>query len=288
MFRVGVITVMLCAALRATVSADPNTIVFAPVPTVHVSCVWSNGQAIAAVQGDSISMWLVLESTNLSSTRYMRLWCMFQNRSQGEFLFEPRTTFSIQATDPKKAVTFSLEPESPQHVLAQISDDKTSALIFAAIAGAFRAFKAQQVPPTTITGTGSQSGNGFVVNDAQEKRDALSERATAQTIQAATNTATWYDTFSSSVSEGVLRRNTMFSGKTVNGYVYFPRFADMPTEAGPNRSLEKYSGAVTHAQQDYYEGVQRMLNRANTCDFEVHVNLQGQSFAIRFRPVPAE
>lgn len=40
------------------------------------------------------------------------------------------------------------------------------------------------------------------------------------------STAILYDIFQSSVNSGILRRNTIFPGESVNGYIYFPIPAD--------------------------------------------------------------
>jgi hypothetical protein len=37
-----------------------------------------------------------------------------------------------------------------------------------------------------------------------------------------TNTSMWDELYQNSISEGILRRNTVFPGQSVNGYIYFP------------------------------------------------------------------
>src|SRR5439155_18935305 len=131
----------------------------------------------------------------------------------------------------------------------------------------------------TITGTGLLAGGGYVVNDAQEKAELRTDRAFGRTTLAAASTANWYDTFASSVGEGVLQKNTMFPLKAVNGYIYFPRFADIP-ESG-NRIISN----TTREQDEYLQAVQRVMNKSSTSEFVVRVVLPTDSLSVRFRPV---
>ena len=56
------------------------------------------------------------------------------------------------------------------------------------------------------------------MNDRGEKIQAANDRTDAQMRE----TAYYYGTFKESVNSGILRRNTIFAGQSVNGYMYFP------------------------------------------------------------------
>ena len=281
MFRAILIGVICGTATCAVTAKAETAIVYEPMATDRVACVWSNGKAIASFRADSTAIWLILDSDRILSTRYLRLWCMYQNLSRREYLLEPRVAFTILAKDPKTDMPVRMQPESPQFILDNVSSEKTAALIMTAIGGAFRAFRTAQVEPTTITRTGSLGADQYVVNDALEKAEVRINRVMDQTTSAAANTASWYDTFVSSVGESVLRKNTMLPQKVVNGYVYFPRFADVPEPVGLLKN-------TTREQDEFLGAVQRVLKKSSTVEFDVRVALPADSFVVHFRPVGPE
>ena len=64
----------------------------------------------------------------------------------------------------------------------------------------------------------SQSGTVLAeVSDAQEKRNSISSQL-SNDLQ---STSSWYSLYSKSVSQGLLRRNTIMPEQSVNGYVFF-------------------------------------------------------------------
>jgi hypothetical protein len=269
----------ICAVASAGVRAP---VIYAPVATNRAACVWLGGRAIASFELDSTAVWLILDSDVIASTTYIRLWCMSLNRSQRTYLIEPRAAFAVTVQDPKTRADVCMQPESPQFILTRISSEKTAAFIMTAIGGALRAVSAGMTEPTRVTGTGAMAGSGYVVNDAQEKAEVRMDRAVNRTTAEWAGTANWYDTFAGSVNEVVLRKNTMFPGKSVNGYVYFPRFKDI-TEPAPGRL-----SATRSEQARYYQGVDRVLKAIGRCDIEVTVTLPTDTLMVLFRPVSAE
>ncbi len=107
-------------------------------------------------------------------------------------------------------------PESPTKILANISNEKAKSLIVQSIGGTFETMSIN--PTTAKTRLDDGSTLTTTLNDKKEKQDIVTNR-TANTMA---NTAIWYDTYINSVSNGILRRNTVFPGQSVNGYIYFP------------------------------------------------------------------
>ena len=292
----------------ATVSAQ--AVVYEPVASKRISCVWSNGQAIAAFESDSAAVWLILDSERLQSTKYMRLWCMYRNLSRRATLIEPRAAFSLQVTDPRKGTTVTLQPESPQYILTRISTAKTAASISSVIGEALRAFKTEHahapaVSPAATTNPAVPSpANGAVVSDAPRVKvnsspgkprgrtpatpalakipvDTLIRETHAVTV----DTLSWYGVFVGSIHACVLRKNTTFPGTAINGYLYFPRFKDTPAPTDKTNLTVK---STTRAQDEYYRSVERVLNASSASTFDVRIALPGETLLVRFRPVSAD
>ncbi len=74
--------------------------------------------------------------------------------------------------------------------------------------------QAVTTPATTVT---SSDGTTYQNNDQKEKINSVVQK----TRQDIFNTNSWYDVFSNTVNNGILRKNTLFTGEGVNGYVYF-------------------------------------------------------------------
>lgn len=216
---------VLLTALCAATSSVSQAAVFEPTQNDHTVCIYSNGRAIAVAQGDSAYLWLVLEPGNVVGRSYLQLWCMYQNLRSEPVLFEPQTSCVIEIQPRAESPRATIRPESPAYLLKSISAAKNANMFAAAIGGALlSASSASNVRPTTISGTGAAIGTGYVVNDAREKAraEARDIGATTGSIMGAIGRS--YDVFKSSVADGVLRKNTLFPGSAVNGYLYFPRY----------------------------------------------------------------
>ncbi len=111
---------------------------------------------------------------------------------------------------------YTLYPEKPAIILNNIDNQKLMANITTAIGGALEEMSTR---PTTIT-TKTESGETIqsTVNDKREKQETVREK----TNQSIASTSYWYDLYSGSVSEGLLRKNTVFPNRSVNGYMCFP------------------------------------------------------------------
>jgi len=97
------------------------------------------------------------------------------------------------------------------NLLSKIEAQQLSQSVVTAIGGALEAASTQN---TTIS---SSTGATLQVNDAAEKRKTV-YRETSSTLASISN---WYDVFKQSINSGILRKNTLFPGQSVNGYIYF-------------------------------------------------------------------
>jgi hypothetical protein len=165
---------------------------------------------------------LVMSTTKISGYKYIRLWCLYYNKGTEPVLFEPAKAASLVSTRIKKYEAQELSPESPTAILKQISNELANKEILQSIGGAISSFghsmAVQMAEPTTIR---SSTGETWTVNDRGQRLLAENDRVAQRTNEAMERTHTAYDLYSSSVSAGILRRNTVFPGCSVNGYIYF-------------------------------------------------------------------
>jgi hypothetical protein len=205
-----VAAILLSSFLCGCASTAPPTI-FVPSETASVVSYFRNGIPIASFSEDSSLVVLSLEESDLGNTKYMRLWFLYKNNSMTPYLLEPLKIVTLSLKGTKRSYD-DIGPESPTNVLARIDNEKAISLIAQAIGGALSAASTR---PTTLT---ISSGEEMVVNDQAEKKEAKM----LQTSSSMTTTSLLYDEFKHSVNAGILRRNTIFPGESVNGYVYFP------------------------------------------------------------------
>jgi len=204
-------------------------IIYLPTQNSEVMSFYRNGLPFGFVSTDSSLIIILLDPTDVAGTEYMRLWLLYKNNSNTPFLFEPleAVKLSFLSIKAKKESFDNITPKSPTRILAHIKNEKTVNLIAQTIGGALKAISTE---PTTIT---SQEGDKWVVNDRDAKVDAVRSK----TMTSIMNTSILYDIYMSSVSSGILRRNTIFPGESVNGYIYFPLPVKNETPVEP----EKYN-----------------------------------------------
>jgi hypothetical protein len=216
-------SIVLCGfAFVGCASTEPPTI-FVPTQGGTVSSFYRNGLPIGAIHHEGSLIMLSMEPTEVADTKYMRLWFLYKNGTSDPFLLEPMkcVTLSIVGAEDFHR---EISPESPSRILANIENDKAANLIIQAIGGTLQSLSTK---PTTVT---SSKGDTWVAHDEAEKRLAINDRTSDQMSE----TAYLYNTFKESINSGILRRNTIFTGESVNGYIYFPlQSSSMYSEHSP-------------------------------------------------------
>lgn len=211
MRRIDLLILVLTTLILSSCASTKPPVIYLPTQNSEVMSFYRNGLPIGVVNTDSSFIIVLLEPTDVSGADYMRLWLLYKNNSNAPFLLEPLKAVKLSIQGDKNSFD-NITPESPTKILAHIKNEKTVSLITQAIGGTLKAMSAQ---PTTIT---SPKGDKWVVNDRDTKVDAIESKTMASMV----NTAILYDIFQNSVNTGILRRNTVFPGESVNGYVYFP------------------------------------------------------------------
>ncbi len=251
--------VLIIAFFLSCATTIPET-KYMPRESDDVFPFFTKGQPIAAVQSDNAFILLSMERTILANRRYFRLWILYQNISEEPYLLEPLkfTTFTLTSVSENKTGTSN--PESPTKILADISNEKALSLIVQAIGGSLQSMAAN--PTTAETRFNDGSSATTTIYDQQEKKDTIAD----QTANAMANTAMWYDLYQNSISDGILRRNTIFPGQSVNGFIYFP----FPI----GRKWRNDSYTVYTSQKSYF--------------LRLDLDLPGVSHSIYFEPIKGE
>jgi hypothetical protein len=231
---------------------------------------FTSGQPIAAIESDEAFMMLSLEPTHIASRPYIRLWLLYQNTTDTPYLLEPLNFVTLTTTRLSRSKTQSSTPESPTKILAHISNEKAITLIAQAIGGTLQEMSVKPTTSKTIIDDSAIPGRRLtattVVNDREEKISDVRDR----TSQAMWDTAIWYDVYENSINKGILRRNTVFPGQSVNGFIYFPFPLPRDAEtAGPFRDTG-----------DYYRTMDYM--------HVVAIGLESETLNIEFLPIEGE
>lgn len=174
------------------------------------------GQPIASIKTDSAFILLSLDRILFYNYPYFRLWLLYQNLSENPYLLTPQQFISLSVLTTKYGQSEIGRPVLPTKLLASISNRKTMSLILQGIAGSLEEMSTR---PTTAT-TKFRDGSSFTTtyNDRGEKNRVIADR----TIDNMASTSMWYDIYQNSISDEILRKNTIFPGQSVNGYIYIP------------------------------------------------------------------
>jgi hypothetical protein len=242
MRRVVVWGLLALVLLGGCASTLPDT-VFQPREMPGVQSFFRNGAAIAAISGDSVFALSQVEPVTVGNgAPYARLWLLVENHSSKPLLVEPLKCASLRVESTgmvKKdqfgnTLSFKGEPlelaaASPTAILASVTNAQATASILNSIGAALEA-GAQR--PTTANTTVDGKTYTTTVNDVDEKRQAIIDRRASRM----TSSDAWYEAFKASVNAGILRRNTLFPGEGVNGYIYFK----VPMTQQPPQPIRRY------------------------------------------------
>lgn len=176
--------------------------VYEPIKTDSVSFYYVSGIPFGSYENDKYSMLFTIQATNILQYEFLTFWVLFKNKNQEEYLLEPTKIFQMEVYKGSKKVE-AISPVSPLSILRQVEYSKQSDLITAAIGSALKTISSK-------------------TTSAVEREEDRYERKVS-------NINTWYDLYSQSLNDGILRKNTIFTDKSVNGLVYFLLPEEVPT-----------------------------------------------------------
>lgn len=185
-------------------------ILFEPVKENNLITYYVSGLPMGASSINNFNIIFNLQPTQISGDDCLRLWFFIQNNSDQEVLFEPSQEFKLYFW--KKNSKYEVSPESPLKMLKDIEQEKQVNLITQTIATALKS-----VSTTNTKITNNANENQIEINDSKEKIEKINSELTENI----NNIENWYNLYSESFNQGVLRRNTLFPNQSVNGYIYF-------------------------------------------------------------------
>jgi hypothetical protein len=178
--------------------------VYEPVKKDSITSYYVGGLPFGAYANETYSLIYTVQPAKIAGTDYLSFWLLYKNSAEEEYLIEPTkiVKMSLWKGNVKK---YEIAPESPISILKDVEDTKQSDLVIASIRGAL-----QTLNSTTESGVEKQ------VNKLERN---------------VKNINFWYEVYSESVNNDILRRNTIFTNKSVNGLIYFaspwgPYYAD--------------------------------------------------------------
>lgn len=205
---------LLAIFLFACTSAVPHK-VFLPEKTSYVTNYFINGMPIGVIVDDSIVLMAVVEPVSVADIGYMRLWLLYGNKMTSEYLLAPMEFASMTVSGSDNYIDKDIEPESPTKILADIEDEKVKASIYTAIGGALQTLSTQNTKVYD-----NKNKEVISIDDKSVKNEYILQKTKSELG----NSIYYYDIFKESVNQGLLRRNTVFQYRSVNGYVYFPLY----------------------------------------------------------------
>lgn len=214
---------VLCLLPSGVYAGSKRPVIYEPVASANTQSYFGNGEPFAVVTADSSVLMLVVDPAKIGGYKYFRVWLLYYSAAAEPVFLDPGKMVRLISTKIDKNKTEELAPEAPTEILKQISSEAASKEILQVIGGVMAgAGQAMAVQNTTYTGGGKMSGSSWTVNDRGEKERALLDANAQRTAASLERTQTAYELYSKSVNAGILRRNTVFPGSSVNGYIYFP------------------------------------------------------------------
>jgi hypothetical protein len=169
-------------------------IIYEPVKSDGTIMYYIAGFPFGAYGTDKYSIIFNVQPSSILENNFLTLWLLYKNTDDKEYLLEPTkiVKMSLWQNGIKK---YDVMPESPVNILTEIEETKQQDLITTSIAGAFN----------TITAKSERSADNAIDKAERKLSDVKS----------------WYDLYSESISNGILRKNTIFRDKSINGLIYF-------------------------------------------------------------------
>ncbi|MBX7047285.1 MAG: hypothetical protein K1X86_15755 [Ignavibacteria bacterium] len=208
--------------------------VYEPINRDSMTSYYVSGIPFGAYENDKYSMIFTVRATNILDEEYLTFWVLLKNKNDEEYLLEPTKIFDMSVWKAGKKLE-NVSPVSPLEILRNVEYSKQAEIALAAIGSALKTISAKSI------------------NSVERESERLERKVN--------NISNWYDLYSESLNDGILRRNTIFKDKSVNGIVYF-----LPSDEIPKS--EKLAGS------NYEIGVT--------------INLPNEKKEFKFKPVAGE
>lgn len=168
--------------------------IYEPVKENGIVMYYISGFAFGAYGTDKYSIIFNVQHANILDQNFLTLWLLYKNVDDKDYLLEPAKIIKMSAWK-GNIKKYDIAPESPLVILEAVEQSKQEDLVTTAIAGAFKSITSK-----------TESSLDYNIDKTERKLD---------------NIRSWYDLYSESVNDKILRKNTIFKDKSINGLVYF-------------------------------------------------------------------
>lgn len=177
----------------------------------EVTSYFSNGIPIAVLLHDNLMIMAVMKPVEIAGVSYVRLWLLYGNKMEKDFLLEPLQFVKMTLKEKEETIN-NIKPTSPTKILADIKDEEIRTSIITGIGGALQTLSTQN---TKIYDENNKEK--LSIGDKEAKNEYILQKTKKELM----NNIYYYEIFRESINQGILRRNTLFTNHSVNGYIYF-------------------------------------------------------------------
>jgi len=186
---------VICLLIIITLSgcSHERFIVYEAEPTPESYSFFSNGTPITVFDTDSAKIMFSASEEKILGKACLKVWLLYLNKSSDNYLLEPYNFMSLASEDYGSKQKY--EPMSPSAILKSMEDQEAVDQVLNTVGSALKLLTS---------------------NEDAENEIAAQYRVNSR------NVTSLYEIFRESFNAGVLRKNTIFPGQSVNGFVYFP------------------------------------------------------------------
>jgi hypothetical protein len=168
--------------------------IYEPVKENDIVMYYISGFPFGAYGTDKYSIIFNVQPATILDQNFLTFWMLYKNTDDKEYLLEPAKIIKMSAWK-NNVKKYDISPVSPLKILEGIEKSKGEDLVSTAIAGAFKSLTA--------------------------KTESSVDHNLDKTERKLNNITSWYDLYAESVNDKILRKNTIFQNKSINGLVYF-------------------------------------------------------------------
>lgn len=239
-------------------------ITYQPKTTENTDVLYSNGVPVASSNLGPYKIMLSAEESKLLGDTYLMLWVYFENNDSTAFLLEPYKLIKVEVFAEGHKYG-ELYPESPTKILDRLEKEESAERFAESLGGTLQYFATGNTVATT------SRGDQIVINDADQKREEVSDRTDKNLDRIEKK----YGQLKTDFNDGALRKNTVLPGQSVNGMVYLAiKNIYIPDEKSNTISFNKYTSK--------YEATSR--NKIELMNFRIYFQIEGTEQYIDIEP----
>jgi hypothetical protein len=174
---------------------------------------------------DSAFYMYALETTNVDSEKYIKLWLLYKNLSEQPYELNPMTCIRLHVLGKDRSYN-NIQPEPLSTMSNFVTKEKAVKEIYERIGETFQTLLLFQI--LIRPGILRSLGGGVPIDAKQGTKADISGKMQIQwnfekdPVLMGTSTEFLSTIFSASINDGILDRHIVYPNNSVNGYVYFP------------------------------------------------------------------